>query len=233
MNKKSFSYNSLPQEASFSERLNFAMNQMGITQAELARRIGVKQQAIQYLCSNRAKGSRSTPKIAAILNVNSQWLADGEGTIQLNEDPRNGLDYAHKKIPILQPDQIKSLIKNQAKIQLNKNLTNFSDLKSTQWIFTDTSFGPNSYALKLKDQAMSPRFEEGTIVIVDPDKIPQNGNFIIAYIYKTNELLFRQLAQQQTKKILYPLNTCGYNEIIMSNLDVIYGVLGEIRWVNI
>lgn len=38
-----------------SARLVHAINTLGVTQAELARRIGVKPQAIHYLCSSSSK----------------------------------------------------------------------------------------------------------------------------------------------------------------------------------
>lgn len=236
MTSKSITYLPLQPETSFSIRLKFALNQARTTQAKLARQIGVKQQVIQYLCSDRAKGSRFTPKIATALNVNPQWLADGDSSMLFQEDLKSDT-YTHNKIPILQPDQVKSLIRKQTKIQFNQLVALSSpsvylpNLEITQWIWTNTKFGANSYALKIKDQAMSLRFEENTFIIIDPDRQPKDGDFVVAYINQTNELVFRQLIKKKNDEILRPLNTCGYNEIKMTSLDVIYGVLGEARWI--
>ncbi|MBO4120258.1 helix-turn-helix transcriptional regulator [Cupriavidus gilardii] len=67
----------------FTDRLRWAMAQMDppISQRRLALRIGVRPQAIQYLCnpSNNAKGSRHTHAIAHALGVDATWLAKGTG----------------------------------------------------------------------------------------------------------------------------------------------------------
>lgn len=52
-----------------------------MSQAELARRVGAKQQTIQYLCSSAAKKSSLTVQIAAELSVDALWLATGKGEL--------------------------------------------------------------------------------------------------------------------------------------------------------
>jgi hypothetical protein len=56
-----------------------------MTQAELARAAGTKQQTISYICAieHETTASRYTIKIADILGVNPNWLATGQG------DPRD------------------------------------------------------------------------------------------------------------------------------------------------
>lgn len=67
---------------SYAGRLGWAMRRAGRTnQSELARAIGVKPQAIQYLCDldAGAQGSSHTPSLAKELGVRADWLARGEG----------------------------------------------------------------------------------------------------------------------------------------------------------
>lgn len=67
---------------SYAGRLGWAMRRAGRTnQSELARAIGVKPQAIQYLCDLEAgaQGSSHTPSLAKELGVRADWLARGEG----------------------------------------------------------------------------------------------------------------------------------------------------------
>ena len=61
------------------DRLSQVLKEQGISQSELARRVGVKQQAIQYLCKNRAKRSAYVAEIAWALDVSVMWLAIGKG----------------------------------------------------------------------------------------------------------------------------------------------------------
>lgn len=67
---------------SYAGRLNWAMRRIGRTnQSELARSVGVKPQAIQYLCDvdAGAQGSAHTPALARELGVRADWLARGDG----------------------------------------------------------------------------------------------------------------------------------------------------------
>lgn len=63
----------------FGIRLRYALNVRGMSQSELARRLGLKQQAVQYLCSDQAQRSRYTYEIARELAVSAEWLATGAG----------------------------------------------------------------------------------------------------------------------------------------------------------
>jgi len=68
----------------YSERLNYALEKREMSQSELARRVGVKPQAIQYLCREGTKSVHSV-KIAEILNINAKWLTDGVGDMEALE----------------------------------------------------------------------------------------------------------------------------------------------------
>ena len=61
------------------DRLNWALDKKGMSQSELARRIGVKPQSIQAIVSGKAKTSGRIAKIARVLGLNAHWLADNEG----------------------------------------------------------------------------------------------------------------------------------------------------------
>jgi len=65
----------------FGERIKQARKHAQLSQAELARRITVKQQAIEYLENpkNNAQASRHTSEIARACGVDAGWLAKADG----------------------------------------------------------------------------------------------------------------------------------------------------------
>lgn len=63
----------------FAERLKLALDKIGISQAEAARRCGISQQAINYIISNNLKQSKLAVAIASALDINPNWLIYGEG----------------------------------------------------------------------------------------------------------------------------------------------------------
>ncbi|WP_353233345.1 helix-turn-helix domain-containing protein [Diaphorobacter ruginosibacter] len=70
----------------FADRLRLAMKTAGdMSQSELARAIGVRPQAIQYLLNpaNQAQGSKHLVAIANALDVSPQWLAGSSAAAML------------------------------------------------------------------------------------------------------------------------------------------------------
>jgi len=208
-------------EETLSERLRFALKTINISKSELARRIGVKQQAIQYLCSSNTKASSFTYKIADALNINPIWLATGRGYMFQEEDVNYQILRTQQKIPLITTDILKTAIVAQ---------TNISAIDVVKWVLTEKILGKDGYALTIKDQSMFPRFEENTIILINREKKPKSGDYVVAYVHKNKEILFRQLILKNNKNILQPMNLNGYQSIVMTQKDVICGVLEEARW---
>jgi len=71
----------------FATRLKYARKRTGLNQSELARRVGIKPQSIQYIESGSTQKSRYALKIAAnVLGVNAEWLVYGVGSIEPTEN---------------------------------------------------------------------------------------------------------------------------------------------------
>ena len=71
-------------QTTYGERLRKARELKGMSQAELARRLGLKPQAVQYLEEprNMAQGSRHTARFADALGVDAVWLGSGFGDMR-------------------------------------------------------------------------------------------------------------------------------------------------------
>jgi len=70
----------------FATRLKYARERAGLSQSELARRIGIKPQSIQYIESGSTQKSRYTLEIANVLGVSVEWLVYGEGSSEPTEN---------------------------------------------------------------------------------------------------------------------------------------------------
>ena len=204
-----------------SERLAYALKMLRVSQADLARKIGIKPQAIQYLCNSNAKKSGFTYEIAEALGISSAWLANGEGSIQLDDTPEIKLMKSQKGIPIIQWCDIEKWV--------NQNFDSTMDQKN-EWILINSEGSNNCFAVRLQDKSMYPRFEQNTILIIDPERIPQNKDFVISRLNKTGEFIFRQYEVLDSDIRLSPMNTEIYKTIILKNNDVICGVMVEARW---
>ena len=85
------------------------------------------------------------------------------------------------------------------------------------------------YALMVLGDSMLPEFEEGEIIVVEPEGVARDGSYVIAYledVEKEDErYIFRQLVQHAEGWMLKPLNPLYPNIPIDSILSVVKGVV--------
>ncbi len=73
----------------FTERLNSALKQSGMSQHQLAEKVKISQPAIQKLLSGKSNTSRKIVEIANALNVDLLWLTKGVGKAKLTKNSAN------------------------------------------------------------------------------------------------------------------------------------------------
>lgn len=104
--------------SSFAERLEFAMREAGISQADLGRALGISRSAVNQLVKGASKDMRPAHLIMACrrLRVRPEWLVFGEDPIGM--DSLNPADRAllqsYRLLPPPQRATIDTLIRDLA-----------------------------------------------------------------------------------------------------------------------
>jgi SOS-response transcriptional repressor LexA len=75
---------------------------------------------------------------------------------------------------------------------------------------------------------MSGRFPEGTLLIVDPEVKPQDGDYVVARIAKLPEAIFRQIIFGESGKFLYAHDP-RYQSHKLSSADKVIGKVIQAR----
>jgi DNA polymerase V len=78
------------------------------------------------------------------------------------------------------------------------------------------------YALMVLGDSMLPEFEEGEIIVVEPEGVARDGSFVVAFA--NDEHIFRQLVKHPEGWMLRPLNAL-YPNIPIDGLDAVKGVV--------
>lgn len=78
------------------------------------------------------------------------------------------------------------------------------------------------FALQVLGDSMHPEFENGAIIIIDPEGVVRDGAYVVAE--HDGEHIFRQLRFYEEKYYLQPLNDL-YDTIEITGLEVITGVI--------
>jgi SOS-response transcriptional repressor LexA len=85
------------------------------------------------------------------------------------------------------------------------------------------------YALMVLGDSMLPEFEEGEIIVVEPEGLARDGSFVIAYLAEVEKederYIFRQLVKHPEGWMLKPLNPLYPNIPIDSIESVVKGVV--------
>jgi SOS-response transcriptional repressor LexA len=203
-------------DSTLSSRLLLALTRLKINQSELARRLGIKPQMIQYLCTSKANKSKFAYEIATALEINPNWLIAGKGAMR---DLEIGTDriFSQQKILLLSWSNITKW--------LDQNLR--TKLQGQESISVTAKTGLSSFALKITDTSMIPRFEPGTILIIDPELKAKEGDFVVIQTVHQEQPILRQLLVKNKKNVLMPINTAMYREIELTSEDKILGVLHQ------
>lgn len=143
--------------------------------------------------------------------------------MQLKDDPDAQLMNLQKRTPILDWKQIKQLAGE------GKDYDNILS-SAKEWLLTSSDIGENGFAFRLHDKSIYPRFDQDTIIIVNPKKSPKNKDFVIVYLKETDDIVFRQYEIDNTTILLKPVNVAMYKVIEKQKNDLILGVMVEARW---
>lgn len=103
--------------------------------------------------------------------------------------------------------------------------------QSYKRIPTTVHVGPRAYALRVVGDSMtnpsgSPSFPEGTVLILDPDRQAEHGNYVVVRQNGDTECTFKQLVRDGGTFYLKPLNP-RYPILQMSRDAVVCGVLAQ------
>lgn len=195
--------NSDNMKTTFGHRLKQARKEAGLTQKELATKAGIKQATISELENDKYHGSAFAPQLAAALGVNALWLANEKGlkhTLANNDrpitDPNAGLIV--KSTPEHEPtitEKKPSAYGNFERVaagreipvisyvqagMMTEAIDPFSLGEGFETITVNRSCSQRTFALLIKGKSMLPRFEPGDIVVIDPDRVPNPGQFVVA-----------------------------------------------------
>lgn len=92
------------------------------------------------------------------------------------------------------------------------------------------------FALYIKGDSMTPKYRDGDLIVVDPDRQPTSGDDVIAYIENYDKATFKRYRERYTEEgqqyfELYPLNP-DYPTFSSRNMEIaIRGVkIGQLRF---
>lgn len=194
--------------ASYAGRLGWAMRRAGRTnQSELARAIGVKPQAIQYLCDldAGAQGSSHTPSLAKELGVRADWLARGEG--QPLEKPApvaaeagaNDDNEPLVRVPVHGVVHLRADGKQvPQKVGSAKTRVTEGGTVGLPWM------GERCHAMRVQGGGLAPYAPDGHFLVVSPQAPLQPDDLVLVTLRKGGLRLCKLLLDREDSMVVTP-----------------------------
>ncbi|ELP9164879.1 LexA family transcriptional regulator [Salmonella enterica] len=180
--------------------------ELGLSQESIALELGVSQSAINQLFGGiNALNFSTAAQLARILKVKigdfSPTLAKSIADMaQMIEEPRISA-------PVFEYPLLSSV---QAGV-FTTNDNSYTKSDAIQWIATTTKASDKAFWLEVKGHSMTapqggrPSFPEGILILVDPEKSVENGDFCVTRM-NGDEFTFKRFITEGGKSYLEPLN---------------------------
>ncbi|MCP2005220.1 UNVERIFIED_ORG: SOS-response transcriptional repressor LexA [Buttiauxella agrestis ATCC 33320] len=188
-------------DESFPKRVAIARAAIGLTQDELAKKVGiVRRQVAAYEGGEARPREKALTNLAAALGTSISWLTTGKG---------DGPDTSHikrtvtvREVPLLSHVQV---------MGIGFDFDDFiKSASASDFIPAPPEAGEYAFAVEVNGNSMeSPSgvsFPDGTIIIVDPEEMPDHGDFGLFVLSDSNGFTFKQYILDQGKGYLRSLN---------------------------
>jgi SOS-response transcriptional repressor LexA len=215
----------------FGKRLKTARKHAGISQTDLAKAIGISQSSVGHL-ETIGHGSSHVHQIALTCGVSTQWLSTGDGVMFSHEAREPAAKYEN------QPSNVESTTtKKQVPLISWVRAGGWGEIDDHNPDTADTIpahySNPSKYAFALTvdgdsmTSSIGLSFPHGCNIIVDPERSPQAGDYVVAKDVTSQKATFKKLTTDGVGWYLQALNK-DYKTIEIDHLDKrIIGVVIE------
>lgn len=193
--------------STIGQRLRIARKKRGVTQPELAKKVGVTKSSVSQWETGLTKNmdSGNLLGICRSLKIRPEWLQYGKGEMDTNEiSSRSNVEPGPKitgKIPVLDWSDVGKRL-----VVIGKTID-----PNVEWRLTTIDVSGDAYALRVKGDSManphgSPSIPDGYIVTVDPRVEAVNGDIVVANISDEHDAILRKLVIEGNRTYLKALN---------------------------
>lgn|SRR3990167_2440994 len=176
--------------------LRALMRKAGINEAELSRRTSIPQATVHKILAGKTEDPR-----ASTLKTLSNFFGISIDELLTGDPVSTGTKsaaVAAQSIPVI---SWKECINSQ---QFTSKLT---PTNWDKWVVSEF-LSKHPYAL-LSKPSMVPRFPKDTILFIDPDATPKDGDHVVVLYSDTDEATLREFSIDGPTKLLLPLNPNG------------------------
>lgn len=209
-----------------AERVKKKRTELGLTQAELAKRVGITQQSLQKIEDGRTQNPRKLICLSKEIGCDPEWLLLGT-TCEVRENPSS---YNNDNPSQQSPSNNQRPIITAVQASTWSSQTNLSN--HPKWLDSPIETSRNAFWLTVIGDSMTSvsgiSIPEGYLILVEPNQNAKNGDLVVADTEGSTEVTFKKLVIDAGQTYLKPLNP-NYRPIEVSNKINIVGVVKQAR----
>lgn len=190
------------------------MLQRGINEADLSRQTNVPQPTLHKILS----GKTADPRISTLKTL-ADYFKLSIDDLYLGVLLQEGMaTNKRQSAPIISWEDC----------TIPNYVATLSPTNSSDWVTLDTTKNKSLYALATKP-CMVPRFPKGTLLIIDPELQPVDGDLIVVHYTNTTEATLRELVVDGPTKLLISLQHNAVPEDLTNDINIL-GTLIQSRF---
>jgi len=189
-------------KSTIGDRLRDARELKGMEQAALAQKAGVVTRTLQrWEKGEQVPDGLSLTTIAKVTGVQPSWLLTGDG--EMYPQPSRPENVYPMPGSLRRKARLVDLPLISA-VPAGKVATIFHPDYADSYVTVDDVKDPGAFALKVKGNSMSPRIEDGDVVIVSPQAEARSGDICVVRV--NGEDTLKKVKFEGTYIHLVPLN---------------------------
>jgi repressor LexA len=189
---------------SLSARLRLAREERELDQGSLAKKIDVAIRTLQrWEKGEQVPDSNYLLRLARVIGVRAEWLLTGEGEMFPSQPSQSNI------IPFQKERLIKNVTLTEipllASVPAGKTNAMYYPDHADRFVTVDNIKDKSAFALVVKGNSMSPKIEDGDIVVISPQQEARSGD--ICVIRVNDEDVLKKIKIDEHYVHLIPLNT--------------------------
>jgi len=208
----------LSMKSTLAERIRLARENKEIDQNRLAAKIDVASRTLQrWEKGEQVPDSNYLLRLAKHTGVRAEWLLTGEGEM------RSSLHIPTNVIPLHKESILRKVhlinIPLLSSIPAGKTATLFHPEHVERYVTVDNINDKSAFALVVKGKSMSPKIENGDIVVISPQQEVRSGDICVVRV--NDEDVLKKVKFDNQYIHLIPLNS-SFEPVTVRKRDVMF-----------
>src|ERR1041385_117661 len=205
-------------KTALGERIRLARENKELEQASLSARVNVAKRTLQrWEKGEQVPDSNYLMSLARCVGVRPEWLLTGEGEMYPSLPPRSKIIPLHKETIFQKINLVE--IPLLSSVPAGRTAAMFHPEHIERYVTVDNIKDPNAFALVVKGNSMSPKIEDGDIVVVSPQQEARTGDICVVRV--NEEDVLKKVKIEERCVHLIPLNP-DFEPVTVQKRDVMF-----------